>query len=245
MTPVLPLPGTVPAAVVTPPVPDRRAPEPNVHIADFSTLLPNLAIPPPRGLQSIPAALPSTSSRTTSSAVPVAISANVSIGPISISSSLSSKNELADHIEKYSLGLRERPLVPADGNCWYWSNTDLIKKHGLSAPDDPNELRKAVANSLETHKYKTYWIKNVFLGKMRKFRKFIKEQSQPGQFIDNNCIMVNVILTSNYLGVKYHLVGTSNNAQNPFTMLGNEHHQQVFLCWSISRYNRPIYANRK
>ena len=102
----------------------------------------------------------------------------------------------------------------------------MIKKHGLSAPDDPNELHKAVANSLETHKHKTYWIKNVFLGKMRRFRNFIKEQSKPGQFIDNNGIMV--ILTSDYLGVKYHLVGTSNNAQNPFTVLGNEDHQKVF-----------------
>ena len=37
-----------------------------------------------------------------------------------------------------------------------------------------------------------------------------------------------VSLTSDYLGVKYHLVGTSNNAQNPFTVLGNEDHQQVF-----------------
>ena len=207
------------------PVPDP-IPESNMYIASVHNSIPHLAFPPTRGLQAIPAALPSTSSRTTASAVPISISAEVSLGPISISSSLSSQNELIDHIEKHSLGLRERPMIPADGNCWFWSNTDLIKVYGLPAPHDPNELRKAVANSLLKSKHKTNWLKNLFQSKMRKMKKFIKEQSQPGQFIDNNGIMV--ILTSDYLGVQYHIAGTSNNAQNPVTKLGNETYERVF-----------------
>ena len=175
---------------------------------------------------SIPTALPSTSSRTTSSAVPVPILAEVSLGPINLSSSLVSNNALVDHIDRYNLGLQERPLVPADGNCWFWTNTDLIKKYGIVAPEDPNELRMAVANSLDMHKHKSYWMKTIFQGKVRKYKKFVKEQSQPGNFIDNYGIMV--IATADYLDVKYHLIGTSNNSKNPFTVLGQEDRDIVF-----------------
>ena len=133
-------------------------------------------------------------------------------------------------------------MVPADGNCWFWSNTDLIKVYGLPAPHDPNELRKAVANSLLTSKHKMNWLQNVFQRKMRKMKKFIKEQSQPGQFIDNNGIMV--ILTSDYLGVQYHIAGTSNNAQNPVTKLGDATYES-FPHWSLSRYYWPAWTVRK
>ena len=113
----------------------------------------NLPVPPLRGLQAINAALPSTSARTTASAVRQIVSAEASFGPISLSWSLTSKSELETHIEKFNLGLRERSPIPAVGNCWYWENVDLVKKF-IIAPEDPDKLRKAVANSIETHKYR-------------------------------------------------------------------------------------------
>ena len=145
----------------------------SIQITEMSRLLPPLAVPPPRGLKSIAHALPSTVSRTT----PSAESAELSLGPVRLSSSLSSKNELLEHIEKHSLGLRERTLVPADQNCWFWKNCNLIKQSGIVAPEDPDELRKAVANSLKTSKHKTHWLQHIFQGTMSKFIKFVKEQS--------------------------------------------------------------------
>ena len=198
----------------------------NVQIANISRAVTNLAIPSRTGLQPIPSALPSSKSRTTSSAVPNVISAERSLCPINISSSFVSRNALLDHINKFQLGLQERPPVPADGNCWYWSNVDLVKKFQLAAPSDPHVLRKAVTNSLENHKHKKHWVKNYFQGKIRKYKKFIKEHSVPGAFTDNYGIIV--LATGDYLDVKYHLIGTSNNAQNPFTILGDENRTQVF-----------------
>ena len=196
------------------------------QIANVSRAVPDLAIPSRVGLQPISSALPSSKSRTTASAVPNIISAERSLCPINISSSFVSRNALLDHINKFELGLRERPPVPADGNCWYWSNVDLVKKYQLAAPADPHELRKAVTNTLEKHKHKKHWVKNYFQGKVRKYNKFIKEHSQPGTFTDNYGIIV--LATGDYLDVKYHLIGTSNNAQNPFTTLGEESRTRVF-----------------
>ena len=48
-----------------------------------------------------------------------------------------------------------------------------------------NELRKAVTNTLETHKHKKQWLKHYFQGKTKKYKKFIKDHSQPGAFTDN------------------------------------------------------------
>ena len=219
------------------PVPDETgdAPAPphhvevhgsNVHIANVSRPVPDLLIPQRIGLRPIPSALPSSRTRTTASAVPNTISAEKSLSAINISSSFTSRNALVEHIDKFNLGLRERPPVPADGNCWFWSNVDLIKKFELAAPVDPNELRKAVTNTLETHKHKKHWLKHYFQGKTRKYKKFIKDQSKPGTFTDNYGIIV--LATGDYLDVRYHLIGTSNNAQNPFTILGDEEKTNVF-----------------
>ena len=198
----------------------------NVEIANISKPVADLCVPLRRGLQPIPSALPSSMPRTTASAVPNVIAAERSLCPISISSSFTSKNALVDHISRFNLGLRERPPTPADGNCWYWCNVDLIKKFELAAPLDPNELRKAVTNTLDNHKHKKHWLKHYFQGKSRKYKKFIKDHSQPGTFTDNYGIIV--LATGDYLDVKYHLVGTSNNAQNPFTKLGEDERTMVF-----------------
>ena len=165
-------------------------------------------------------ALPSTSSRTTSSVVPRVVTAEVQSQPINISSSISSMTELTEHIRKYNLGLREREAILGDGNCWYSTNVDLIKLYDMKAPREANELRKAVTNSLHDHPQKMYWIKTQFRGKVQKFSKFVKEQSIPGTFIDRNGIMV--VATADYLNVAYHIAGTSNNSQTPVTKLCDE-----------------------
>ena len=107
-----------------------------------------------------------------------------------------------EHITKHKLGLRERESIPGDGNCWYWTNCDLIKLHELKAPTDPTVLRKAVTNSLKTHTIK-----------MGKSQKYVKEQSTDNAFIDNYVIIV--VATADYLGVNYHLVGISNTEKVP------------------------------
>ena len=103
----------------------------NVQIANISKTVPDLPIPPRTGLRPIPSALPSSKTRTTASAVPNTITAEKSLCAINISSSFVSRNALVEHIDKFNLGLRERPPVPADGNCWFWSNVDLIKNLSL------------------------------------------------------------------------------------------------------------------
>ena len=69
-------------------------------------------------------------------------------------------------------------------------------------------------------------MKTIFQGKASKLKKFVKDQSKPGVFIDNYGIMV--LATGDYLGVNYHLVGTSNNAKNPFTVIGEDQSRTVF-----------------
>ena len=97
-----------------------------------------------------------------------------------------------EHITKHKLGLRERESIPGDGNCWYWTNCDLIKLHELKAPTDPAVLRKAVTNSPKTLLLKMQWTKSIFMGKSQKYAKFIQEQSTENAFIDNYCIIVQV-----------------------------------------------------
>ena len=50
------------------------------------------------------------------------------------------------------------------------------------------------------------------------FNRFLKEQSQQGAFTDANGLAV--IATADYLGVNYHIVGTSNNERNPVSKYG-------------------------
>ena len=97
------------------------------------------------------------------------------------------------------------------------SNTDLARLHSLKSPDDPNELRIAVANLLKNHPQKPQWTRSLFNGKARNYNKFIKEHSVPGKFIDNFGLFV--LATAEYLNVLYHIVGTSNNAKDPVTII--------------------------
>ena len=185
----------------------------------------NLPWPNPRGLQSIPAALPATSSRTTSSAVPRLVSPQLYLPPVPLSSIVVFNDSLHEHIEKYNLGLRERSHIAGDGNCWFSSNADLAKAHKLKVPEDPNELRLAVANSLKSHPQKSQWIQSLFQGKSRSFNRFIKEHSIPGTFVDNLGLLVTA--TADYLDVIFHIVGTSNNDKDPFTTIGNKEGRNV------------------
>jgi hypothetical protein len=115
----------------------------------------------------------STSSRTTSSAFPRLVSPQLYLPPVPLSSIVVFNDSLHEHIEKYNLGLRERSPIAGDGNCWFSSNADLAKEHKLKVPEDPNELRLAVANSLKSHPQKSQWIQSLFQGKSRSFNRFI------------------------------------------------------------------------
>ena len=106
------------------------------------------------GLLPLPSALPATSSRTTSSAVPRVIVAGQHQAPIVLSSIHVFNNSLHAHIQKFNLGLRERALIAGDGNCWFASIADLAKLHKLNVPEDPNVLRIAIVNSLKVHQQK-------------------------------------------------------------------------------------------
>ena len=189
----------------------------------------NLPWPTLEGLQPLPSALPATSSRTTTSAVPRVIVAGQHQAPIVLSSILVFNNSLQDHIQKYNLGLRERALIPGDGNCWFASIADLAKLHKLNVPEDPNVLRIAIANSLKTHPQKSQWVRSIFNGKARSFNRFVKENSIPGTFVDNFGLLV--IATSDYLDAVIHIVGTSNNEKDPVTVIGKkEGRNVVFHC---------------
>ena len=64
-------------------------------------------------------------------------------------------------------------------------------------------------------------------GKTRSFNKFIKEHSVPGKFIDNFGLFV--LATGEYLNVKYHIVGTSNNVKDPVTILDYAENSDVVM----------------
>ena len=94
----------------------------------------------------------------------------------------------------------------------------MIKKHSLKAPQEHLALRKAVVNSMKSHPQVKQWVQSIFHGKRRAFNRFLKEQSQSGIFTDANGLAV--IGTADYLGVNYHIVGTSNNERNPVSKYG-------------------------
>ena len=173
--------------------------------------------------------MPSTACRMATSAQPSSrvqpMSSSV-LPRINHAAAQSSNDSLVNHIAKYNLGLRLRPDIPGDGNCWYSANVDLITLFKLRAPTDHLTLRKAVANSMLIHPQKRNWIQSLFGGKTRDFNKYVRDQSKPGVFIDNTGIPF--VATADYLNVVYHLVGTSNNAQNPVTVIGEGQDRKIF-----------------
>ena len=154
-----------------------------------------------------------------------------------IEASISSNDSLMKHIDKHGLGVAIREEITGDGNCWYSSNVDLIRKHKMKAPDNPNELRKAVINSIKSHPQMHQWVQSIFNGKKRDFNRFLKEQSLPGTFVDNHGICV--IATSDYLNVNYHIVGTSNTNKAPVSKFGRlDKDRPFFSHWLLSGHNR-------
>ena len=196
---------------------------PNVQVNPISSGLP---WPSRTGIQGRPV-LPSSKSRTTSSAAPCPPASAAAARPptVNISTNLGSNNSLVNHIDKYGLGLRQRDPIAGDGNCWYASNVDLIKKFNIPAPTNHEDLRKAVVKSMETHPQMRQWVQTIFRGKKRDYNRFLREQKEPGVFTDNNGMAV--IATADYLKVNYHLVGTSNTEQAPVSKIGREDEERV------------------
>ena len=71
---------------------------------------------------------------------------------------------------------------------------------------------------MKSHPQVKQWVQSVFHGKKREFNRFLKEQGQPGAFTDANGIAI--IATADYLGLNYHIAGTSNNEKNPVSKFG-------------------------
>ena len=189
----------------------------NVRIATATTGLDNIPWPSPVGLTEAPG-VPATASRTTATTTSCLPRAPATSRP-DFSSVVSSNDSLIRHITKNNLGLKQRPAIAGDGNCWYLSIVDLVKLYGLKGPTDSIQLRLAVTNRLLVHPNKRQWIRSIFGGKVRSYNKFVKEQSKPGVFVDRDGLAVYV--TSEVLGVTIHIVGTSNNAENPVTVMGD------------------------
>ena len=179
----------------------------------------NLPWPSPTGIVPPPPSLPSTACRTTKSAAPPAVSGPVRRAPLVEIAPLSNSNDsLIAHIAKNNLGLKQRPAIPGDGNCWYTAIVDLTKSLCMVGPSTPNQLRLAVTNAIMSHPNKRQWIRSLFGGKARAFNKFVKEQSKDGVFVDNYSIAVTV--TAEVLDVQFHIVGTSNDEKTPVTTIG-------------------------
>ena len=87
----------------------------------------NLPWPEHQGLQQIPSAVPATSVRTTTSAIPREPQAASLNCLISLSSIELFDDSLSKHIEEFKLGLRQRSPIAGDGNCWFSANVDLIQ----------------------------------------------------------------------------------------------------------------------
>ena len=191
----------------------------NVQIATAVPVLENIPWPSPVGLSEA-SVVPATVSRTTAAAVlPACLPRAPAPTPPSLSSVVSSNDSLIRHIAKNNLGLKQRPPIAGDGNCWYLSNVDLIKLYGLKGPVHSTELRLAVTNRLLEHPNKRQWIRSIFGGKVRSYNKFVKDQSRPGVFVDKYGLAV--LATSEVIGVTIHIVGTSNNRENPVTVIGD------------------------
>ena len=62
-----------------------------------------------------------------------------------------SNDSLVRHIAKNNIGLKQRPAIPGDGNCWYNSCFDLIKHFDVEGPSDSFQLRLAVSNRMMQH----------------------------------------------------------------------------------------------
>ena len=194
----------------------------NVMIASSNQVPRNLPWPSSVGIVPPVPSLPSTASRTTASAVPpVLTTRQAARNPVTELSAVSRSNDsLIAHIAKNNLGLKQRPLISGDGNCWYSSCLDLVTLLGIPGGfQDVHELRLAVTNRISSHPNKREWIRSLFGGRARAFNKFVKEQSKEGAFVDDSGIAV--LVTSEVLDVVIHIVGTSNNAENPVTVIGN------------------------
>ena len=199
----------------------------NVRNSSAAPTSGNLPWPLPTGIVPPTSSLPSTASRTTASAAPTSVTAGCSVRPTvtELSAVSKSNDSLMRHIEKYKIGLKQRPAIPGDGNCWYNSCIDLIQLHNIAGFSNAHQLRLAVTNLMKRHPNKRQWIRTLFAGKARGYNKFIIDQSKDGVFVDNNGIAV--LLTAEVLGLKIHLVGTSNDQKNPVTPIGDASDDQT------------------
>ena len=136
---------------------------------------------------------------------------------VNLASIMLSGDSLENHITRYKLGLKLRAPIKGDGDCFFSSTCDLIKLYGHSGPQDPSTLRLAVTEYLKKHHMKAQWVKSIFGGRNRNFNQFLKYQSKSGVFVDNNGLYV--LGTAEYLKIAIHIVGTSNNAQDPVTKI--------------------------
>ena len=173
----------------------------------------NLPWPVAQPLVTIPEVEPSTQARSAvDPAVVRAMRAQRKRALVGLSTSLLTKDTLAEYLTKHDLGLRMRASILGDGNCWWRTVADLIQLLGLKAPSDPAMLRKMVVATLPTHPNKVDWALAAFNGKLRKYNQFVKSQTMDGTWTDKDGILV--VATADYLGVDFHIAGDQNCEKN-------------------------------
>ena len=75
-------------------------------------------------------------------------------------------------------------------------------------------------SSLKQNKNFNNWLNVLFHGSLRKFNNFKRVHNNPSVYTDNQGLMV--IATAQHLGININIVGTSNNAAAPYTVIEGE-----------------------
>jgi len=104
------------------------------------------------------------------------------------------------------INFKPRRPTRADGNCWFRSIIDQLDLHQVpDLPTTHEQLRIEVANFLShlPENVTQEWTELFFKGKRQGLKSLAYRQKKPGQFVDDNGIMV--ITTARFVGRRIHL----------------------------------------
>ena len=156
---------------------------------------------------------------------------------LSLSSIFGDQDSLDEHISQTKLPLVKFGVVRSNGDCYYDSLFNLMELHNhhlIEEVSNSLELRVLLATSigktidsiakpssdenvrrLSENPMYLHWFSTIFHGKRAEVKSFVNKHSRPCEYTDNNGLIP--LHTAHFLGVNLHIVGTSNNMQDPFT----------------------------
>ena len=82
---------------------------------------------------------------------------------------------------------------------------------------DAVDLRKKISSHVKQHPNFNHWKESIFRNQCRLVNTFVHKHSKPGTFTDNYGILV--YTAADLLNVEIRVVGTSNNQQDPYTLI--------------------------